>query len=92
VKVNEFLVLKKLVDGPTHRVANTGHRPEGVGPRSQMGNGPQKLVRVPFLLKRILFRIGPTQHGDFFGPKFDPLPFPRGALQHTYHCDGAPRL
>ena len=61
--VDEVALLEKLVDRIRQAAAHPEHAAEQVGAWTQVGNGPQKLRGVAFLLQRIGL-VGMAVHRD----------------------------
>ena len=53
VHIDKIPLLKELMDGIRQPAPHPEHRPIQVRPRPQMGDRPQELLRVPFLLQRV---------------------------------------
>ena len=66
VNIDKISVLEELVDRHCSQRAYTEHCLEGVGPGTQMGDGPQKLHRVALGLQGIVAG-GSTFHSHFLG-------------------------
>ena len=64
MQVEKAFLLEEVVDRPADAVAHAGDRAERVGPRPQVGPFAELLERVPLLLQRIRFGIGPAVDDD----------------------------
>ena len=78
--VHKAPLLEELVDGEGRHRANTEYRGEGVGPGTQVGDGPQVLQRMALLLERIVRSRG-ALHFDLRGLELDGLLGLRGIDQ-----------
>jgi hypothetical protein len=92
MKIDKVSFLEEGMNGPAHGISDPGHGPEGVGPRPKVGNGPQKLKGVAFLLQWIEVRIRPTQHFQLLGLKFHFLAFSLRFRQNPLNPYRAARL
>ena len=75
VEVEEAFLLEEVVDRAADAVAHARDRAERVGPRPQMGPLAELFERVPLLLQRVRFGIGPAVDDDLGGVHFGGLPF-----------------
>ena len=58
MNVDEAQFLEVLVDRIADAIPHPGDRAEGVGPRAEMGDGPQELEAVLLLLQRVTVGVG----------------------------------
>ena len=92
VQVQKAFFLEILMDRIADAVPHPGDRAEGVRPRPEMGDGPQELERMAFLLQRIRFGVGDAIDEDVFGEHFGRLSLARRgadfALDANARADG----
>ena len=68
---------------------NTEYCLEGVGSRTQMGNGTKVFHGVAFFLQRVI-RCGNALYGNFCRLNLKRLFCPRGSNEGTFYDDAAP--
>ena len=73
VQVQKSFLLEEVVNRPANAIPHARHRAERIRPRPQVGPLAQLLERMPLLLQRILFRIGPAMHDHFTRVKLSGL-------------------
>jgi hypothetical protein len=74
-------LLKELVNRLGAGVAHPKHGPQGVGARSQMPQGAQKLKGVALLLEGVGLGIGGAENRYRLSLQFHPLPLAGGLHQ-----------
>ena len=80
------------MNGVGHPVADPGHGAKGIGAGPQVGNLPQKLQGVAFLLEGVLLRVGRPQQLHRLGVDLVPLAPALGLDQFPGYADAAPGI
>ena len=87
--VEEAFFLEEVVDRAADAVADAGDGAERVGPRPQVGPFAELFERVPLLLQRIGFGVGPAVDDDLGGVDFGGLLLAAGGLHFAVDRDAA---
>src|SRR3954453_16301554 len=79
------------MDRPADAISHPGHGSERVGARAKMGPFAKLFNRVPLLLQRIRFWIGPAMNDDLRGMNLGGLLLPARSLHFSSDSDAAAR-